>query len=103
MLYQLLPDRFSDGHEGERAIFDFNDPGQFSAPDKAAWMAAGTRFNRGTIKAIANGLSQPAADDPRLHALFEASFAGAEFREGTRAFLEKRAPDFDADFDEDPE
>ena len=65
-----------------------------------AYLAPGAQR---TIKAIANGLSQPAADDPRLHALFEASFAGAEFREGTRAFLEKRAPDFDADFDEDPE
>lgn len=46
-----------------------------------------------TIKLICNGLSEP-ANRPDLQAAFVDTFAGAEFREGYAAFLEKRAPDF---------
>ena len=45
------------------------------------------------IKTICNGLSEP-PDAPDLQQVFEETFAGAEFREGYRAFLEKRRPDF---------
>lgn len=55
-LYFLLPDRFSDGEEHTRPAFDHRQPGGFHAPDKAAWMAAGTRFQGGTIRGIANKL-----------------------------------------------
>lgn len=44
-------------------------------------------------KAIVNGLA-PMPDDPRLHAIFEAVFAGPDFAEGRRAFLERRKPRF---------
>jgi glycosidase len=56
IFYQLLPDRFSDGQEGERETFDPADPSRFKAGDKAAWMAAGTRFTGGTIKGIQSKL-----------------------------------------------
>ena len=55
-MYQLLPDRFSDGQEATRPMFDPAHPEQFRAGDKAAWMAAGTRFNGGTIKGIKSKL-----------------------------------------------
>jgi len=50
----------------------------------------------GAIKSICNGLSVPSAH-PDLQATFEATFSGAEFREGYNAFLEKRQPDFRKD------
>lgn len=50
-------------------------------------------------KAIINGLSLPSLE-PRLQAIFEACFSGPEFREGRRAFLEKRPANFTADLDE---
>ena len=50
IFYQLLPDRFSDGGEATRPMFDYRHPEQFAAPDKAAWMAAGNRFVGGTLK-----------------------------------------------------
>jgi glycosidase len=50
IFYQLLPDRFSDGREDTRPQFDPNHPDQFTAPDKAAWMAAGNRFVGGKLK-----------------------------------------------------
>lgn len=56
ILYFLLPDRFSDGNEDARALFDRHNPAAFRAPDKAAWMAAGTRFQGGTIRGIASKL-----------------------------------------------
>jgi glycosidase len=55
-LYQLLPDRFSDGREAQRPMFDRNHPEQFRASDKASWMAAGNHFNGGTLKGIASKL-----------------------------------------------
>lgn len=55
-LYQLLPDRFSDGREGERPMFDRHQPEQFRAKSKAAWMAAGNRFNGGTLKGVLSKL-----------------------------------------------
>ncbi|SMY08175.1 enoyl-CoA hydratase/isomerase family protein [Flavimaricola marinus] len=48
------------------------------------------------IKAISNGLSEPSLR-PDLQAVFEATFAGPEFREGYSAFLEKRRPNFRKD------
>jgi len=50
IFYQLLPDRFSDGREDTRPQFDPYHPDRFTAPDKAAWMAAGNRFVGGTLK-----------------------------------------------------
>jgi glycosidase len=52
IFYQLLPDRFSDGQEATRPLFDPQNPQQYQVKDKAAWMEAGTRFNGGTIKGI---------------------------------------------------
>jgi glycosidase len=56
ILYQLLPDRFSDGREDERELFDPADPSRFQARNKASWMAAGTRFTGGTLKGIESKL-----------------------------------------------
>jgi glycosidase len=56
ILYQLLPDRFSDGQESQRPMFDRNHPEQFRASDKASWMAAGNKFNGGTLKGLASKL-----------------------------------------------
>jgi glycosidase len=56
ILYQLLPDRFSDGRETQRPMFDRDHPEQFRASHKAAWMAAGNKFNGGTLKGIASKL-----------------------------------------------
>ena len=52
ILYQLLPDRFSDGCEDDRQMYDPANPEQFRAVEKAAWMDAGTRFVGGTLKGI---------------------------------------------------
>ncbi len=38
VFYQILPDRFSDGREAERPLFDRDRPGRYRAPDKGAWM-----------------------------------------------------------------
>jgi len=51
-LYFLLPDRFSDGHESERPLFNPAQPSQFAARDKRAWMAAGKNWQGGTLKGI---------------------------------------------------
>ena len=56
VFYQILPDRFSDGREGERPLFDPARPEQFRAPDKRAWMDAGLRFNGGTLRGIQSKL-----------------------------------------------
>ena len=55
-LYQLLPDRFSDGRETQRPMFDYHNCEQFKASSKAAWMAAGNKFNGGTLKGIESKL-----------------------------------------------
>jgi len=52
IFYQLLPDRFSDGQEALRPMFDPAHPEQFRAKDKAAWMKAGNRFTGGTLKGV---------------------------------------------------
>lgn len=56
VLYFLLPDRFSDGAEDQRPLFDRANPERFRAPDKRAWMAAGKKFQGGTLKGIASKL-----------------------------------------------
>ncbi|MDY7024660.1 MAG: alpha-amylase family glycosyl hydrolase, partial [Cyanobacteriota bacterium] len=55
-LYQLLPDRFSDGREAERPLFDPKNPQQFQAQNKADWMRAGNEFVGGTLKGIESKL-----------------------------------------------
>ncbi len=52
IFYQLLPDRFSDGREDERPLYDASDPDRYCAEDKAEWMAAGNRFVGGTLRGI---------------------------------------------------
>lgn len=56
VFYQVLPDRFSDGREHERPLFDPRQPEQFRAQDKAAWMKAGLRFNGGTLQGVRSKL-----------------------------------------------
>lgn len=56
VLYFLLPDRFSDGLEAGRPLFDRTDPTRHAAPDKAAWMGAGKVFQGGTIRGIRSKL-----------------------------------------------
>jgi glycosidase len=56
LLYFLLPDRFSDGGEGQRPLFDRGDPERCKAADKGAWMAAGKTFQGGTLKGIESKL-----------------------------------------------
>ncbi len=56
VLYFLLPDRFSDGGEDQRPLFDRGQPDAFQAPDRGVWMAAGKRFQGGTLRGIASKL-----------------------------------------------
>jgi len=56
ILYFLLPDRFSDGQEAGRALFDRADPARHAAPDKGAWMRSGHVFQGGTIRGIRSKL-----------------------------------------------
>ena len=56
IFYQILPDRFSDGREEERPLFDPKKPDLFRAQDRRAWMAAGLRFNGGTLRGIRSKL-----------------------------------------------
>jgi len=56
ILYQLLPDRFSDGLEATRPLFDRQCRAKFRARDRSAWMRAGLRFVGGTIKGIESKL-----------------------------------------------
>jgi glycosidase len=51
-----LPDRFSDGGEGEREIFDRAEPGAFHHGNRQGWMAAGKDFQGGTLKGIESKL-----------------------------------------------
>lgn len=54
--YQILPDRFSDGREAERPLFDYKHPQQYQVKDKGAWMEAGLGFTGGTLKGIRSKL-----------------------------------------------
>ncbi|MBD2345340.1 alpha-amylase family glycosyl hydrolase [Anabaena subtropica] len=56
VLYQLLPDRFSDGNESQRELFDRTNPLRFQVKDKASWMRAGKKFVGGTLKGIRSKL-----------------------------------------------
>lgn len=55
ILYFLLPDRFSDGKEAARPLFDRANAGEHAA-DKRAWMSAGKAFTGGTIAGIESKL-----------------------------------------------
>ena len=55
-LYFLLPDRFSDGRENRRPLFDRAHPDAHRAVDRAAWMRAGRRFQGGTLGGIRSRL-----------------------------------------------
>lgn len=55
-LYFLLPDRFSDGNEAQRPVFDRADPQRFRTADKRAWMEAGKNFQGGSLRGIAGKL-----------------------------------------------
>ena len=52
VLYFLLPDRFSDGREGERPRFDRRDPDRHRAADRSAWMKAGRNWCGGTLRGM---------------------------------------------------
>ncbi|MDX8404569.1 MAG: alpha-amylase family glycosyl hydrolase [Mariprofundus sp.] len=54
--YFLLPDRFSDGQEGQRPLFDRSAPDTYAAGDRRAWMQAGKRFQGGNLKGIKSKL-----------------------------------------------
>lgn len=56
VFYQILPDRFSDGKEQERPLFDRDNPERFRVRDKAAWMRAGLGFTGGTLQGILSKL-----------------------------------------------
>jgi glycosidase len=56
ILYFLLPDRFSDGNEQGRPLFDRNNPDAFRAPDPLAWAASGRGFQGGTLQGLASKL-----------------------------------------------
>ncbi len=55
-LYFLLPDRFSDGREAERSLFERNNPVQYAAPDKQVWMQAGKNWQGGNLKGVQSKL-----------------------------------------------
>jgi len=56
IFYQLLPDRFSDGKEAERPMFDPTNPAQYRVKDKSGWMAAGNKFVGGTLRGVQSKL-----------------------------------------------
>ncbi len=56
VLYFLLPDRFSDGQEELRPLFDYRHPQQCKNTDKAGWMEAGKTFQGGTLQGITSKL-----------------------------------------------
>jgi glycosidase len=56
LFYQILPDRFSDGREAQRPLFDWRNPEKYRARDRAEWMRAGLRFNGGTLQGIRSKL-----------------------------------------------
>jgi glycosidase len=56
VLYFLLPDRFSDGNEAERPLFNPQSPAEYRNNDKKAWMEGGKVFQGGKIKGITSKL-----------------------------------------------
>lgn len=56
IFYQILPDRFSDGKEAERSLFDPAHPQKYQINDKKAWMEAGLAFTGGTLNGIRSKL-----------------------------------------------
>ena len=56
VLYFLLPDRFSDGREDERPLFERESPERFRASDRRAWMEGGRRFQGGRLEGIESKL-----------------------------------------------
>lgn len=56
ILYFLLPDRFSDGGESGRTLFNRSSPATFRTTDKSRWMAGGKKFQGGTIAGITSKL-----------------------------------------------
>ena len=52
IFYFLLPDRFSDGQEHQRPLYDRAQPNQFTFSDKRDWMTSGRRFQGGTLKGL---------------------------------------------------
>jgi enoyl-CoA hydratase/carnithine racemase len=91
----LLTGRAIDAEEALRIglIDRLEDSAADAACSLAAHLSTLAPKALGAIKTICNGLSTPdgGAD---LQDVFEATFSGSEFREGYRAFLEKRRPDF---------
>lgn len=51
-IYFLLPDRFSDGNEAQRPLFDRANPTQFRYQDKRNWLVGGRKFQGGTLRGI---------------------------------------------------
>ncbi len=56
VLYFLLPDRFSDGREASRPLFDRAAPAQHAAPDPATWREAGKGWQGGTLAGLTSKL-----------------------------------------------
>jgi hypothetical protein len=56
VLYFLLPDRFSDGNESNRAMFDRANPKGHAAADTRQWMDAGKRFVGGNLRGVRSKL-----------------------------------------------
>ena len=54
--YFLLPDRFSDGREQTRPMFDRRDPSLHRAADRQAWLNGGAVFQGGTLTGIRSKL-----------------------------------------------
>src|SRR4051794_32191018 len=56
VLYFLLPDRFSDGLEHQRPMYDRANPDPCRTPDSRSWMEAGIVFQGGTLNGIRSEL-----------------------------------------------
>lgn len=56
VLYFLLPDRFSDGGEAERPLYNPNKPDEFRPQFKQGWMEAGKNWQGGTLKGVQSKL-----------------------------------------------